>query len=236
MWRITHSKITTRRATYRRSCRTVKRGYPQRAVFRQSAGVLRTPLDPVSGGAGQGLSHFPDLRGRGFAFLVNNTGIEPAIIDEKSIALPIWLIAICPERRARPVVPLLFEQPNPTRLLSGPLPRVSNGVPDFGRRKSPPLPIHCQQALGGKNCLAPVDCPSSSVVDVCLETLRGAKPDRCLSICHPQRERLPSSDIAPQIVNLRSLQDWVCLAVPELWFEAESPGRLPFSLPFDRII
>ena len=74
----THSKITTQCAAYRRSCRTVKRGYPLRAVFRRSSGTLRVPADPDFGQANQGLSHFHDLRGRDFAFMVNNTGIEPA--------------------------------------------------------------------------------------------------------------------------------------------------------------
>lgn len=83
----THSKVITRRATYRRSCRTVKRGYPQRAVFRQPAGALRTPLGPDFSQAEQGLSHFHDLRGRDFAFMLNNAGIEPATHSSEKLML-----------------------------------------------------------------------------------------------------------------------------------------------------
>lgn len=65
----------------------MKRGYPHRAVFRQSAGTLRVPLDPDVSIADQGLSHFLDLRGRVFAFMVNNAGIEPATFSSEKLTL-----------------------------------------------------------------------------------------------------------------------------------------------------
>ena len=78
------------------------------------------------------LSHFRNHRGCDFAFMLNNAGLEPAIIDQKSIAYTNLANCFLPERRAHPAVPLLFEQPNPTRLLSGLMPEVSNRLRDSG--------------------------------------------------------------------------------------------------------
>lgn len=96
--------------------------------------------------------------------------------------------------------------------------------------KAHPLPINYHIALSGKNCLARCDCPSSLVVDVCVETLRVAKPARCLSICHPQRKRPPSSNIVPQDVTPRNSQDWVCLAVPNS-YELRRKARTDLPFP-----
>lgn len=61
------------------------------------------------------------------------------------------------------------------------------------------------------------------------ETPRGATPARCFSTCRPQRERLPSSSIAPvRPIRLRRLQDWGCLAVRARRGTAERQGRSPF--------
>ena len=54
-----------------------------------------------------------------------------------------------------------------------------------------------------------------------VETPRVATPAHCLSICHQQREYLPSSNIVPRSENSRNSQDWVCLAVPD----SEEPRR-----------
>lgn len=51
---------------------------------RESCGLLS---DPDFSEANQGLSHFHDLRGRDFAFMVNNTGIEPVTFSSVKLTL-----------------------------------------------------------------------------------------------------------------------------------------------------
>lgn len=79
--------------------------------------------------------------------------------------------------------------------------QVSNGLRDLSGnvmawKPFPLLPINCHAALGGNasHCMTALG-PRLSMFGV--ESLQGATPDRRVSICHPRRERLPSSNIAP---------------------------------------
>ena len=120
---------------------------------------------------------------------------------------------------------------------------VATGLERFTRLRSillaegRPSPINCSQALGGKNCLAPANCPSSSAVDVWRRDSARCDP-------RPLFEHLPSAAGASPIFQhsaagchaddtYRIGFAWLS---PNPKIRGGETGLLSLSLPFDRII
>ena len=166
----------------------------------------------------------------------NNAGIEPATKRLLVFCSTIELIVNCPSRRARPTVPLSFGQPNAARLLPGLMPQVSNGLPDSGRPYGRPLPINCSQALSGKR--VPRTCELPFILSCrCLRRDSAGCYSRPWSQHLPStREASPTFQHSSAVCKTTKLTGLGLPGCPQTRFEAESPGGLPFSLPFNRII
>jgi hypothetical protein len=77
---MTYSTVITQPSVYRRSCRTVKRGYltVRLSIDLRKPCELRQTL--ILTEVSQGLSHFHHSSGRDFAFVIN-IGVEPISLD-----------------------------------------------------------------------------------------------------------------------------------------------------------
>lgn len=142
-------------------------------------------------------------------------------------------VYVCPSgRRARPVIPLPFGKQNITRLVSGLLPQVSNDLRDLGQSPLRKADLHrstARRLLAAKTASHQRTALHPRLSMFGVETPRGATPARCLSICHPQQEHLPSSSIVPPVVTPSTLTGSGLPGCPQVTgLEAEKQGCSPF--------